>query len=400
MSARTHWPAVAAATATGVVAAVYVGKLPPALPALSAEFGLSLVAAGWIVAMFNAIATAGAIFFGVLADRAGAFRACMAGLTLLVLGGAVGAAAAGPAWLLASRFVEGIGFVTVSVSAASLVFAAAAAEDRKLALGAWSAYMPFGFALTLLAAPSLLAAGGWRGLWLAAIVVTGACAVWLAAERGRYARPPAGARSLATIGAALRQPGPWWVAAAMGFYTAQWSSMMVWLPTFLVQERAASVLGASLATAGAVLVNVPGTLTGTWLLQRHVPRGQVIVLGAVAMGLAGVASLAAPLPDAARYLACLAFSYCGGVIPPAVLSSPQAYARSGGQVASLQGLIMQGSNLGQFVGPVAIAALVSATGNWAQAAWVFGAAAACAVGCGGMVARIERRATGTASPAG
>jgi len=44
------------------------------------------------------------------------------------------------------------------------------------------------------------------------------------------------------------------------------------------------------------------------------------------------------------------------------------------------------------VGPLAIAALVSATGNWAHAAWVFGAAAACAAGCGGVVGRIERRA--------
>jgi MFS family permease len=81
-----------------------------------------------------------------------------------------------------------------------------------------------------------------------------------------------------------------------------------------------------------------------------------------------------------------------------VLSSPQAYARSGGQVASLQGLIMQGSNLGQFVGPVAIAALVSATGNWADAAWVFGAAAACAAGCGMVVGGIERRAAITPPP--
>ncbi len=390
--AATHWPAVAAAISTGVVAAVYVGKLPPALPALSAEFGLSLVAAGWVVSMFNAIATAGAIFIGVLADRAGAYRSCIAGLALLVLGGTVGAAATGPAWLLASRFIEGIGFVTVSVSAASLIFAAAAAADRKLALAVWSTYMPFGFALTLFAAPALIAAAGWRGLWLAAIALTLACAAWLAAARRHYVRPPAGTRSLASIGAGFRQPGPWWVAAAMGCYTAQWSAMMMWLPTFLVQERAASVLGASLATAGAVLVNLPGTLTGTWLLQRHVPRGRVIMLGAVAMGIAGVASLAAPLPDAARYAACLAFSYCGGVIPPAVLSSSQAYARSGGQVASLQGLIMQGSNLGQFVGPVAIAALVAATGDWAHAAWAFGAAAAGAAACGRVVERVERRA--------
>jgi cyanate permease len=396
MTARTLWPAVAAAIATGVVAAAYVGKLPPALPALTREFGLSLVAAGWVVSMFNVIATGTAILFGVAADRTGAFRACVAGLVLLSIGGTGGALAPGTVSLMASRVVEGIGFITVSVSAAALVFTAAAADDRKLALGVWSAYMPFGFALTVLAAPPLLAAVGWRGLWLAIVAVTAVCGVWLAAERRHYALPPAGARSIATIAAALRQPGPWWVAAAMGCYTAQWSSVMVWLPTFLVQERSYSVLGASLATALAVLVNVPGNLTGTWLLQRRAERGRIITAGAVMMGVCGVVSLAAPLPDALRYLACLLLSYAGGIIPPAVLSSTQAYARSGAQVASLQGLIMQGSNLGQFVGPVAIAALVSATGDWANAAWVLGAAAACGAACGRIVSRTERRRAATA----
>jgi nitrate/nitrite transporter NarK len=81
------------------------------------------------------------------------------------------------------------------------------------------------------------------------------------------------------------------------------------------------------------------------------------------------------------------------------MSSTQAYARSGAQVASLQGLIMQGSNLGQFIGPLAVAALVSATGNWAQAAWVFGVAAACTAACGQVISRVEHRAAGAASPA-
>lgn len=400
MSAPTHWPAVAAAMAAGVVAGAYVGKLPPALPALRAEFELSLVAAGWVVSMFNAIAAAAGIFFGLAADRAGAFRACIAGLALFALGGGIGAAAPDPAWLLAARFVEGVGFVTVSVSAAALVFTAAGAGDRRLVLGIWSAYMPFGFAVTVIAAPALLGSVGWRGLWGAVIAVTVACAVWLLVERRRYVLPPAGTRSLASIAGALRQPGPWWVAAAMGFYTLQWNSMMMWLPTFLVQERAATVLAASLATALAALVNVPGNLTGTWLLQRHVPRGRIIAGGALTMGLCGVVSLAAPVPDAVRYAACIVFSYAGGIIPAAVMSSTQAYARSSAQVASLQGLIMQGSNLGQFIGPVVIAALVSATGNWAHAAWVFGAAAACAAACGQVVGRLERRAAGAASPTG
>jgi MFS family permease len=398
MTSRTRWAAVVAAWATGVIAAAYVGKLPPALPGLKAEFGLSLVAAGWVVSTFNTLATAAGIFVGLAADRAGAFRACAAGLALLALGGLAGALAPSPGWLLASRIVEGMGFVTTTVAAAALIFVASAPDDRRLTLGIWSAYMPFGFALTLLAAPPILGAAGWRGLWIAIVALTVVCGVWLATQRGHYAMPAGGSRSAAGIGAALRQPGPWWIAAAMGCYTAVWTSVMVWLPTFLVQERGATTAGAALATVLAVAVNVPGNLTGAWLINRHFARGTVITIGAIGLGLGSIASLAPWLPDWVRFGACLVLSYVGGVIPAAVMTSPQVYARSGGQVAGLQGLMMQWSNLGQFVGPPSVAAVVSATGGWSAAAWLLGAAALGAVVCARAVARYEGQAHAPAAP--
>jgi len=52
---------------------------------------------------------------------------------------------------------------------------------------------------------------------------------------------------------------------------------------------------------------------------------------------------------------------------------------------------MQGSNLGQFVGPPAIAAAVSASGRWGDAVYVMVAFAALTLACGLAVARDERR---------
>ena len=87
MEPRTSWLGVSAALLAGVVAAAYVGKLPPALPALKTEFGLSLVEAGWVVSTFNTVALATAVGFGLMADRIGAFRFALAGLALLAVGG-------------------------------------------------------------------------------------------------------------------------------------------------------------------------------------------------------------------------------------------------------------------------------------------------------------------------
>jgi cyanate permease len=251
--------------------------------------------------------------------------------------------------------------------------------------------MPFGMAITMIAAPLALAWIGWRGLWLAVVAAMLVCAGALAAQAQRYPRPPSSGRTLRAIVEALRRPGPWWTAAAMGCYAAQWTAVMVWLPTFLVQTRGASLAAASLVTAGVVAANVPGNLTGTWLLERHVPRGPLICAAAAAMAVTGIGIFAGEAPDWVRLGSCFAFSYLSGVTPPAAFTSTQTYARSPSQVASLQGLIIQVSNLGQLVGPPAVAAVVSTTGRWGDAIYVMLAAAACGFACGVAVTRYERR---------
>jgi len=391
MAGRTSWPAVAAALLAGVVAAAYVGKLPPALPALTAEFDLSLVAAGWVVSTFNAVALTAAVGFGLLADRVGAFRFALAGLAALAAGGLGGAAAPSGAWLIVSRVVEGAGMLAVTLAATALIFAATAPDDRRLTLGIWSAYLPFGMAIAMAAAPPVIAAVGWRGLWLAVTAATVVSAAALAGQRRSYPPAPPSGRTLGAILAGLRQPGPWWNSLMMTFYAAQWSGVMVWLPTFLVQTRGASLAAASLVAAAVVAINVPGNLTGAWLMQRRAPRGLVICAAAVWMGLFAIGIFAEGAPDWLRFGCCLAFSYSSGTIPAVAFNAAQVYARSQSQVASLQGLMMQGSNLGLFIGPPALAAAVSATGRWGDALYVMAAGAVLTLVCGLAVARDERR---------
>jgi len=108
-----------AAIAAGVIAAAYVGKLPPAIPLLREEFHMSLVAAGWVNSIFNTLAVSTAAFVGVLAGRYGALRFCGAGLATKVPGRALGAATQGEGQLFASRILEAGGFVAITVLAVS-----------------------------------------------------------------------------------------------------------------------------------------------------------------------------------------------------------------------------------------------------------------------------------------
>ena len=88
---RVAWLVVAA----GGVAALQVGKLPPALPVLQAELGLGLTAAGFLLSMVQLAGLTLAVFVGLAADHWGLKRSMLRGLWLLALASALGAAAPG-----------------------------------------------------------------------------------------------------------------------------------------------------------------------------------------------------------------------------------------------------------------------------------------------------------------
>ncbi|MCK9381421.1 MAG: hypothetical protein M0P95_10210 [Sulfuritalea sp.] len=73
---------------------------------LRPEFGLSLVAAGWVSSMINTLGVSTGILFGLLGDRLGALRTCYAGLAASILGGVLGLAASGQ-WRNALRVTAG-----------------------------------------------------------------------------------------------------------------------------------------------------------------------------------------------------------------------------------------------------------------------------------------------------
>ena len=388
-----------AAALGGVAIAMNVGKVPLALalPLLRAELGLSLLQAGWMSSVLSTLAVVAALGFGLLAGRIGALTMVLGGLglsaaaSLLALavhgadaGGLLASTDApggGFGLLIATRFFEGAGFLAVAVSGPSLISAATAAGDRRFALGVWSSYMPTGAGLAMTLAPLLLPAAGWRGLWVAAAAVLLLAAVAAWSQRLHY-RPAGGSSHAAATGptlSVLRQPLPWLLALAFGVWALQHFALIVWLPTFLNEQRGYAPGWVALLCCTMLLANVPGNLIGGALVQRGRSRGRLIATAHSLTGLCGLGLFSDALPDGLRYALCVALSSIGGVIPAAVMSNSTALARSPRQISALQGLFMQGSQLGQFIGTPLIAAVVAASGAWGSARWVTAGAAALGV---------------------
>lgn len=386
----TNWPAVWIVFAAGLAAGALMGKVPPALPAMRGDLGLSLIESGFIHTMMYTVGSVLGVFGGAAADRFGQKRYALIGLGLAIAGGLLGALAWNYALLLVSRFLEGVGFILITVAAAPLITAATLPKDRPTAFSIWSCYMPVGGTIVMLAAPLALATVGWRGLWLGLAAYTAACALLLA----RWVPAPSfggSVGSLRLLTESLTRPGILALCAVFMCYVGQWTSLMTWLPTFAVDERGASQATASLLTAAFVAANVPGVLLGGLLLHRGMPRWAVMSLGAAAMGITALGILAHDASDGVRFGCVLAFSMLGGMIPGVVFSATPVHAKSPQHIGTTNGMIMQASHIGQFSIPILVAWVASRFGGWSASLGTMLALACAGVAAGIAVGRFEGR---------
>jgi cyanate permease len=369
----TRWNSVIVALLAGVVAAGHVGKLPPALPAIRADLGLDLLTAGWLASMFSVTGMLLAIFLGAVADRLNHWRLAVGGMVVMAAGGAAGSLTASAAQLIASRFVEGIGFLAVAVAAPSIIARSVGGRQQRMALGFWPGYMPAGVTIMILAAPLALNSSGWRGLWGAVAVLAVAGAISMLLFGGRAPTPTAHARGAAVwanIRATVSEQGPWLLAGCFALYGAQLYAIITWMPTFMIEERGADVGTAAGLTALVVALNGLCNVLGGWLLHRGATPWAMIAAAGAAMAISAFGTFSAAVPDAARYAFSLILCGAGGVVASATFALAPLFARSPAQTGVVNGVLVQASSLAQFAGPAALAAIVSRSGRWESALWV------------------------------
>jgi len=362
---RTDWIAAGIVVACGVVTALQVGKGVITLPALRTEFGLGLEAAGWILSVFALLGVVGGIPAGAAVSRFGDRRLLALGLLALAAGGLVGALAGSFGLLLGARVVEGLGFLLVSVAAPALLQRIAAARDRDLAFGIWSAYMPAGMAIALLLGAAL---AGWRPFWVANAVLAAAFVLLLLLL---VPRGPAAALSWHAAGRdavlTVTSSGPLLLAASFTLYNVMYFALVGFLPVLLAERMGVSVAVAGALSAVAVGANVLGNLAAGVLLGRGTARWALVAAACAVMALSGVAIFWLALPPTAVFLLCVLFSGVAGLLPASVIGGASLAAPRPDLGPMVVGLVMQGSALGQVVAPVVVGGAVDAAG-WPAAA--------------------------------
>lgn len=372
-SEAKRWATVAIVMGCGIGAALQVGKVPIAAAMLQQSLGIDLAAVGTVAGIFAVLGLFGSVPAGVVIAAVGARRVLLCGLAAIALGAASGALATQLAVLLASRMLEGLGFLLVMVACPALLDRVVVVGARDVTMAVWSCVMPFGIALALVAGPIF---DGWRAIWWAsALLVAILFVLAIIIVPGVPSRTsPVRAGLMQQAAALARRRTPALLMLLFALYSLMFFALFSFLPILLTARLGVSSQGAGGLSALAAAGNILGNLAAGNLLARGVRRPLLIAVAALVMGASALGIFLPVLGGWGAFFLCLLFSATGGLIPATLLATAPAAAGSATMVPVMMGLLMTGSNFGQVTGPIAVGAVVSAWGWGAASIMVVGAA--------------------------
>lgn len=388
----TPWGLVMILLGAGIFSAFQVGKVPPVLPLIRSDLGISLFQSGWILSIFNFTGLLLGICAGAIADVLGHRRLMLTGLLLQAAGSLAGSFSPGLEWLLITRFLEGAGFLAVIVSVPTLIFQVVRQRDLKIAMSVWTCYLPAGAALMMAILPLILDHLNWTGLWRlnSGILLFYGLVAAKATSHIQFMNAKASPGLFNNILLTIQSPGPLVLALIFITYALQWLAVMGFLPTLLLDRYGFTPGMASLLTGLVVFGNILGNLAGGRILQAGAVRWQVIAGASFAMGLCALAIYSKESHFILSFGGCLLFSAVGGLIPASVLGGTPVYAPSKNLISTTNGLIIQGGQSGQLLGPPILAWLVSRTNTWECGFWFLGSVALTGVLLSFCLSRIRK----------
>ena len=361
--------------AIGVLAAGQLGVVPPLVPALQRELGLSLAAAGLSVSIITLVGALLGLPAGDWSERVGHARALRIGIMIMAAAAALSAAADDATILLAARGLAGLGYLLVVVASPSLM---AIAEPRHHAftLSLWGTFVPAGIALSGIATAAFADRTGWR-LIFAIDVILLAVALIVAIVALPQTRVPQRDDRRLSIGTLLAAAP---LSVAFFCFALVFLALAGLLPAWLVGSRGLAATEAGRMVAIATACGIPGSLLAGWLMRRGAFPGRLAAAGLIASTVIAALSFGAatPVPLA---IAGFAVSFAlGGLVPAAAFASVPQVAGDRRAIGPINGLLAQAGSLGSLAGPPMLALWVEGLG-WSLAPVMLLAVAAIGAAC-------------------
>lgn len=374
----TSWSKVALIFATGVLASAQLGLVPPVVPAMQRDLGLSLTFAGTIISVVTLVGAVFGVVAGTWAERFGYARALWIGLAILALTAGVCALAEGPTTLLAARAIAGVGYLLVVTAAPSLLARTADPRDHAIALSLWGTFVPVGIAIAQVVSAVVSDRIGWRGLfWLDAGVLAAAVVIAAMSITDRSQPQPDSVLSLWHV---YRLRAPMLLSVAFFCFALIFLAIAGLLPAYLEDVRKLSTADGGKIVAATTATGVVGSLAAGWTMRGGASPRVLAGAGLIASTAATLILFNSVASIGMVVVAAVAVFAIGGLVPAAVFASAPHLTTDVRAVGPIYGLLVQLGSLGSLAGPPLLALWTDAVG-WEMAPLLLLAVAVAGAAC-------------------
>ena len=367
--------------------------------ALHAEFGISLVAFGYLLSTYSWTYAAFQLPSGLLLDRFGVKLVSRIAALLWSVASFAAAISTGLASFLGARLLLGVGEAPTFPANAKAIGYWFPAEERSLATAIFDSAAKFASAIGVPVLGVLLVRFGWRWSFAAtgflsllyfflfyAIYRNPSEDKSLSATKRDFilqhgAQPEDRVRAAkgAPMGYLLRQRKVWGLLLGFASYNYTFYLLLTWLPSYLSATHHIDLLHSALYTSVPWLfATFTDLLVGGWLVDKLVQRGndashvrQAILIAGTALGLGMLGAAYARSAESALVWITIAIGGLSAAAPVA-WSIPSLIAPRE-SVGTLGGIMNFGSQLSAIAAPIATGYIAQATHSFF---WAFGAAAA------------------------
>lgn len=369
----------------GVAITIVQYKVPPVLEPIMAQFSIGLDTGSWLMSIFTAVGIFLSLPTGSLTKKLGPKAVLLLGCAIIVVGSVVGAFA-GSAWLLvASRGIEGVAFVFITVAAPLAVEKYVAPEHQGTANGIWALWICFGSVIGSTATPMVFQALGLTGTWLlyAAIVVVAAIilAVFVRVPSQKQPMMAAEVEPKPTLADYLKLMRP---QALLYFYAylvfnIEILAVLSYTPTMLQGQGMDASLSGFAASLPGLLAAVSSPVFGK-VIDRTGKTKPYYLIGLAVSAPATLLMLtqAGPL----LWIGAFAIGLVGYAIPVCTLTSLPQIAGSKELLPTAMGVLMLVQCFGEFLGSLVTPMLLGPSGT----DWMFCGIVMCVVGITGAIA--------------
>ena len=330
----------------GVLAAMTVGTAVPEVSFIAREFhpeDKSIL--GLVVSMPSLVVAVGALLAGFFVDKLGDKKMLFLGTVLMVAGDATVIASSNIDMLLAGRFISGLGYVLVAVSAITMLVRLTPIEHRTMALAVWSTFVPLSFIIPFLTSGWLRGLSDWRGAFYAhaaaSVLLLVICLATLPSrdKEGEQVSRTRGVRDV------LKSPWPYLLGLGIGGDAFLHVGIMSVLGPYLAHKYGADPAVINVWNIGAMVLNMLGCLLFGKLLNKGVSPLKVNIVSIILTGAPALAIFAFPIGVDASIACSWIFMFFSGLLTGMIIFTPSV-APTRESMGATSGLVTQLTLLG------------------------------------------------------